>query len=190
MADWIEQELKGSDMADERLARRLGRVVEQLSGSMGESIPMACQDWAATKAAYRFFGNPRVTEAEILAGHLQSTHERCTSTSGPILVLHDTTEFSFQREHPSAVGITTKTLAGDAGRARMHTVCGILMHASLAITTEGVPLGLAAIKFWTRKKFKGANRLKRRINATRVPIEKKGERAMDPEPSACDRSAG
>ena len=60
MAEWIEEELKGSDMADERLALRLGRVVEQLSASMGQSIPMACQDWAATKAAYRFFDNPRV----------------------------------------------------------------------------------------------------------------------------------
>jgi hypothetical protein len=47
------------------------------------------------------------------------------------------------------------------------------MHASLAITAEGTPLGLAAIKFWTRKKFKGSNRLKRRVNATRIPIEKK-----------------
>jgi hypothetical protein len=32
---------------------------------------------------------------------------------------------------------------------------------------------LAAIKFWTRDKFHGANALKRKINPTRVPIEKK-----------------
>jgi hypothetical protein len=24
------------------------------------------------------------------------------------------------------------------------------MHSSLAVTTDGVPLGLAAVKFWTR----------------------------------------
>jgi hypothetical protein len=47
------------------------------------------------------------------------------------------------------------------------------MHASLVVTTEGLPLGLAAIKFWTRAKFKGTNALKRRINPTRVPIERK-----------------
>jgi hypothetical protein len=29
------------------------------------------------------------------------------------------------------------------------------MHSSLAVTIEGVPPGLAAVKFWTRKKFKG-----------------------------------
>jgi hypothetical protein len=60
-----------------------------------------------------------------------------------------------------------------AGRLRSHTVCGILMHSSLAVTSEGLPLGLAAIKFWTRKKFKGTAALKKKINPTRVPIEKK-----------------
>jgi hypothetical protein len=33
------------------------------------------------------------------------------------------------------------------------------MHSSLAVTTEGLPLGLTAIKLWTRKKFKGTNAL-------------------------------
>jgi hypothetical protein len=41
------------------------------------------------------------------------------------------------------------------------------------VTTDGLPLGLAAIKFWTRSKFKGTNALKREINPTRVPIEEK-----------------
>jgi hypothetical protein len=47
------------------------------------------------------------------------------------------------------------------------------MHSSLAVTTEGLPLGLTAVKFWTRKKFKGTAALKKKINLTRVPIEKK-----------------
>ena len=47
------------------------------------------------------------------------------------------------------------------------------MHSSLVVTTEGLPLGLAAIKFWTRKEFKGANALKLKLNPTRVSIEKK-----------------
>ncbi|WP_247523982.1 hypothetical protein [Bradyrhizobium sp. 145] len=47
------------------------------------------------------------------------------------------------------------------------------MHSSLAVTVEGLPLGLAAVKFWTRKKFKGTAQLKKKVNPTRVPIEKK-----------------
>ncbi len=47
------------------------------------------------------------------------------------------------------------------------------MHSSLAVTTDGLPLGLTAMKFWTRSKFRGCNALKKKINPTRVPIEKK-----------------
>ncbi len=43
---------------------------------MGESIPYACQDWANTKAAYRFFANSRVEEAETLSGHFSATRAR------------------------------------------------------------------------------------------------------------------
>ncbi|MDI2078397.1 hypothetical protein QJT78_52220, partial [Bradyrhizobium sp. Mp27] len=91
-------------------------------------------------------------------GHFEATRERVAAREGPILVLHDTTEFSLKREKPDLIGFTGKT----AGR----TQCGILMHSSLAVTTEGLPLGLSAIKFWTRKKFKGTTALKRRINPT------------------------
>jgi hypothetical protein len=90
-------------------------------------------------------------------------------------VLHDTTEFTYQRESADAIGITKSINSGrdKAGRLRSHTVCGILMHSSLAVTKEGLPLGLAAVKFWTRKKFKGIAALKKKINLTRVPIEQK-----------------
>ena len=67
-------------------------------------MPAACQDWAATKAAYRFFSNPRVDEGVILAGHFAATTARFAATPGPILVLHDTTEFSFTRDNPEAIG--------------------------------------------------------------------------------------
>lgn len=30
-----------------------------------------------------------------------------------------------------------------------------MMHSSLAVTVEGLPFGLAVIKFWSRNKFKG-----------------------------------
>jgi hypothetical protein len=142
---------------------------------MGQSIPLVCQDWANTKAAYRFFSNDRVNEADILAGHFQSTRDRVAATDGLVLVLHDTTEFTYQRENSAAIGITKNINSGrdKKGRLRSHTVCGMLMHSSLAVTTEGLPLGLTAVKFWTRKKFKGTAALKKKINPTRVPIDKK-----------------
>jgi hypothetical protein len=158
-----------------RLGDRFRKLLRQIGSAMGQSIPLVCQDWANTKAAYRFFSNDRVSEADILAGHFQSTRDRAAVTEGLVLVLHDTTEFSYQREKSEAIGFTKSINSGrdKAGRLRSHTVCGILMHSSLAVTIEGVPLGLAAVKFWTRKKFKGTAALKKKINPTRIPIEKK-----------------
>jgi hypothetical protein len=172
---WIDREIGGCEFRDARLGDRFRKLLAQIGSAMGQSIPLVCQDWANTKAAYRFFSNDRVSEADILAGHFQSTRDRAVATGGFVLVLHDTTEFTYQREKSEAIGITKSINSGrdKAGRLRSHTVCGILMHSSLAVTTEGVPLGLAAIKFWTRKKFKGTAALKKKINLTRVPIEKK-----------------
>ncbi len=171
----LAHDLAGCQFKDARVGRRFKKLVRQLSQKVGHSIPMACQDWTSTKAAYRFFANRQVNEAAILAGHFQATQQRAGAVDGPILILHDTTEFSYSRQSPAAIGIIKTTFTGwdKSGRAKQHTVCGILMHSSLAVTTDGLPLGLTAIKFWTRNKFKGTNALKRTINPTRVPIEKK-----------------
>lgn len=160
---WIDHETAACRFADERLGKRLRTLLDRLAGSMGGSIPLACQDWANTKAAYRFFSNDRIAEDEILAGHFASTRTRFAATAGPILVAQDTTEFAYQRERPDLIGRTYRVNSGKdkSGRYRMHTVCGLLMHSSLAVTPEGLPLGLGAVKFWTRKTFKGTAALKR-----------------------------
>ena len=172
---WVDEELAGSRFRDARLGQRLRTLMTQLAGAVGSPIPMACQDWANTKAAYRFLSNPDVSEHEILDGHFQATASRVAAVEGPVLVLQDTTEFSFRRNRPEAIGAIgySPSRRGEDGRFRLHTVCGLLMHGSLAITPEGLPLGLAAIRFWSRAKFKGTAALKRHVNPTRVPIEAK-----------------
>lgn len=132
MGSWLDQELAGCVFADARLGRRFGVLVEQLSKGLGQTLPLACGDWASTKAAYRFLDNGRVSEQEILAGHFQATQMRFALINGPILVLHDTTEFSFTRSDTQAIGQTRKAPTGartSDGRWRLHTVCGILNPA-------------------------------------------------------------
>jgi len=170
--EWIEQELAAAKLPDARLEKRLRHLVEQMAAGLGRSIPLAFQDWAATKAAYRFFSNERICEEHILAGHFEATRERLPQGEAPVLVLHDTTEFSYQREDIAAVGLVSKgsVRKDEHGRPVYFTTCGVCLHSSLAITLEGLPLGLAAVKFWSRKTFKG--RAARR-KAHRAPIEEK-----------------
>lgn len=172
---WLREELAGSTFRDERLGQRMRKLISQMARAVGDPLPMACQDWASTKAAYRFLSNASVSEREILGGHFEATSRRVAHVEGFIFVLQDTTEFIYRRENAAAIGFTKSVNSGrdKEGRLRHHTTCGLLMHSSLAITPEGLPLGLAAAKFWTRSKFKGTAQLKRLFNQTRVPIEGK-----------------
>ena len=52
---WVERELDGGALPDQRLKARLGKLLSDLGQRIGGTIPAACQDWAASKAAYRFF---------------------------------------------------------------------------------------------------------------------------------------
>ena len=173
--NWVKTETAECDLGDARLNRRLGTMLGALGEHPGKSLPTAFQDWSNTKAAYRFLSNGNVSEDKILEGHFAASALRIRATDGPILILQDTTEFSFKRSDPEKIGLTHISTGHKSkdGRSKKHAVCGLLMHASLAITPDGLPLGLTAAKFWSRAKFKGTAALKRRINPTRVPIEQK-----------------
>jgi hypothetical protein len=149
---WLEREIASCRFDDVRHGKRLGILLEQLSERIGGSIPFACQDWAATKAAYRFFSNARISKEKILAGHFLCTKERFASArGGPVLVLHDTSEFVYRSEENEAIGMVSKQRTRSRGRPRNHRMRSVLMHSSLVVTQQGLPLGLAAIKFWTTR---------------------------------------
>ncbi len=99
---------------------------------------MACADWANTKAAYRFFANERVSEEGILRGHFTATRERLAAVKGSVLILHDTTEFSYQREKEASIGLLHRAVVGKDGQGRLRhrTICGLQMHSGLAVSTE------------------------------------------------------
>lgn len=172
---WLDDELQLDNFQDKRLGKRCKKLMTLLWNNIGQPIPFACQDWANTKAAYRFLSNNKVNEKHILQGHFESTKQRFETTGGTILILHDTTEFSYNRIDKDKVGITKLIPSGINlfGQPIRYTKCGVLMHSSLAITPDGLPLGIAAIKFWTRKVFKGTNALKKHVNTTRLAIENK-----------------
>ena len=144
-------------------------------GATGEIATHGFPGLVEHQGCLPFFSNGNVREDNILEGHFAASALRIQATEGPILILQDATEFSFKRAAPEKIGFT-RIATGPKGKDRRHQkygVCGLLMHASLAITPEGLPLGLTAARFWSRAQFKGCDALKRKINPTRVPIEQK-----------------
>ncbi len=58
---WVSEEILECGLDGARLNRRLGAIMAAISERPGKSLPTAFQDWANTKAAYRFFANGRLT---------------------------------------------------------------------------------------------------------------------------------
>ena len=105
---------------------------------MEQSIPLACQDWTNTKAAYRFLSNRRVDEGPMLAGHFLVTRDRASAVSGQMLVLHDTTGFTYYgalaQASAQVLGMLNRSFKG--GGQEQYCVRGILMCSRPAVTTE------------------------------------------------------
>jgi hypothetical protein len=101
-AGWSEHEFKGADFGDARLERRLKVVAEQLAGRPEAPINQASEDWKATKAAYRFFDNEKVSDAGIFAPHQKRTVERMRGER-VVIVAQDTTSANYS-SHKQAVG--------------------------------------------------------------------------------------
>ncbi|WP_237737128.1 transposase DNA-binding-containing protein [Serratia fonticola] len=133
---WLDEEMNSSVFSDRRHASRFKSLMQKLWQGMGNSLPFACQDRAATKAAYRFLSSTRIDEQMLLREHAEATCLRVKAASPEtILLLQDTTTFGYHRNNPDDVGFAGHyapglvTTGNDAG-----VNCGILMHSSLAVS--------------------------------------------------------
>ena len=133
---WVDEECADCAFKDARLNLRFLALLKSIAGTIGGSIPFVCQDWANPKAAYRFLSNSRVTEADILTDHFHATRDRFAEFDALVLVLHDTTEFSYQRENTQAVGITKMTNNGRDKAGRLRTTATQKYTTSPCITPQ------------------------------------------------------
>jgi hypothetical protein len=131
----LDLELADADLGDERLNRRLGLLVTSLADRAGESFPKAFDD-AELEAAYRFFGNDRVTPEAILAPHFRQSAKR-VAQHRDVLVVQDTTQFEFGGE----------SQRDGLGRL-INPGQGFFGHVALALTADGqrAPLGLLSLE--------------------------------------------
>jgi len=73
---WASDEFKDVDLGDKRLDTRLVNMCDTFSKSPESSINHACEDWAETKASYRFFQNDNVDVDKIIDAHRMKTFDR------------------------------------------------------------------------------------------------------------------
>ncbi|MBU1950796.1 MAG: IS4 family transposase [Candidatus Eisenbacteria bacterium] len=145
---WATEELADVDLGDKRLNTRLMKLCDSFSESPESPINQACADWAETKAAYRFFQNENVDVREILAAHRRRTAERARKHKR-LLAIQDTSYFVYTN-HTKTEGLGRISLKKGKNVEKIYSN-GLVMHTCLAVTVEGLPLGLLDQKIFARK---------------------------------------
>ena len=92
--NWAEEELTGVNLGDERLNKRSVKLLTRLGEKPTASIPHACNGWAETQAAYRFFAQEEIGWEDILTPHFDCTLERMRAHP-VVLCIQDTSELDF-----------------------------------------------------------------------------------------------
>lgn len=156
---WILDELSKANFSDLRLDKRFQILAGQLAKKPSHTINHASTDWAAAKAAYRFFSHPKVTPDKILEAHYINTELRIKSHKRVVFV-QDTTVLDFSKH------FKTEGLGPIAQSRNGMDLEGLLMHPTLALTEKGLPLGLIKNRIWARK----LNEVKRGHHLTKVPL--------------------
>ena len=158
------EEMAEADLDDKRLNERLIRILFDVGERPTASIPAACGGHTEMVAAYRFFGNPKITWEKVFQPHQAATRRRMAQQP-VVLLVQDTTEINVTRPRQQVVG--AGPLDGPERR-------GAFAHVMEGFTPDGTPLGAVWTEIWARgdeeqPKTKEEKRRERKA----LPIEEK-----------------
>ncbi len=158
MSSFAAYELSKADFGDKRLTKRIVKMVEGLSRNPEKTIPQNLSSWGDIKGCYRFMSNDKVTPEKVHNAHRQSTLSRIENYE-TVLLIQDTTSIDYS-SHEQTKGL---------GYLERKYLSGILLHSTLALSIEGLPLGILTQQMWERPMEQYGKKHKR----SKLPIEEK-----------------
>lgn len=136
--DWAYNEFATTPVRDARCRTTLVGACQRLAEQAQLSLSRALGP--RRKAVSRLIHHPKTTAATLLEGHVRATAVRCQAQP-LVLIASDTTSCDFTT-HPSVAD-----LGPISDKAHQQ---GFFVHSALALTPDGVPLGLLAQHTWAR----------------------------------------
>lgn len=163
---WAAQEFGGAQLGDRRLSERLVQSARTLATMPGEAFcGVARGDWAAVKGYYRLIDQPdetQVTAEAILAPHRARTVQRMKAHP-TVLCIQDGTDLNYSGlAQCDGLGVMGANQTGARG-------CGLHLHSTLVVSTEGVPLGVLNAQFSAPV----AKSAQHKRSSREIPIEQK-----------------
>jgi len=137
--NWAKNEFGGAPLGDKRLSDRLVVIASEKAENPGRSYNnVAKGDWAKAKGYYRLIDkadDSAVTMKNILSPHRERTIKRMKSQEC-VLCIQDGTDLSYSNlDQCESLGIIGTNQTNAQSR-------GLHLHSTLALTTEGLPLGV------------------------------------------------
>lgn len=141
---WAQTEFGEAALLDTRRTARLVTVATTLATDPAASLPAVTGSPAALQATQRFFTNPAIDPAAVVAPHRRATQDRMAAHP-VVLAVQDTTELDLS---------AFPTMEG-TGPLRSATQTGLLLHTLLACTPPtadqpALPLGILHPQVWAR----------------------------------------
>lgn len=104
-------------------------------------------DRASSKGCYRFFSNVKVTPERIMISHQEKIVERCKALGKDIYVIQDTTTITPSQRYGISKDLGHITRKDSSNKdSGCHSY---LLHNSLCISSDDMPLGLLSQKIYT-----------------------------------------
>ena len=158
---WAEHEFGDCELGDERLTRRLVKIVrDQAAQPNGSYAQAAGGHRHALKGYYRFLNNGRseLDLESLLQSHRARTLRRM-SQERTALIVQDSSDLSYStRSQCRGLGQIGTNQTGAKSR-------GLRLHSSLALSSSGLPLGVVQLQGCAPESAKGKDRQR--------PIEQK-----------------
>jgi len=159
---WVEAEFGEADLGHKDATQRLLRIAQAKARNPSASYAECfAGDRHELKAYYRFIGKKRaqMNPDGILSGHRRQTIRRIKGHRR-VLAIQDTTDLDFsERLHCNDLGDIGKNQTGAVSQ-------GLKMHSTLALSEEGLPLGVLGTNIYASH-FDSEDKMQNR------PIEEK-----------------
>jgi hypothetical protein len=135
----MREEFAALDFNSSRLEKRFIRTMETLAGQPDKSIWFCSKNRAEAKGIYRMLGNDRLDRDEIMRAHREAAIRRMVESEKTVLAVQDTTSLNY----------TTQTKMEGIGYISGNTL-GVNIHSCLAVTEDGLVLGVLAQSSYNR----------------------------------------
>lgn len=138
---WVQDELDTLDLGHRARNNRARTMLTTMIQRPAGTIARTFADPAAREGAYRFVENPAFTWTDLAQSLHDACARRCREHEEVLLVLDGSSYRHTDTRHDDGVGPIG---------SRRNGARGLKIMAAIAMTTAGVPLGVAAHSIWAR----------------------------------------